>query len=140
MNIFFCSYFNEFTFTVYQQVSTMASATTQGRLKGKRCVVTGAAQGNSAQVTHRLCKHHAQHRLLQPTYYFMHDTGYYNRLTTSCTIPVTTIDLLLHARYRLLQSCMCTPHKVNGKVFYARSLPVENLLPQNVGSIINYFQ
>ena len=27
-----------------------------------------------------------------------------------------------------------------GKVFYGQSLPVENLLPQNVGSIINYLQ
>ena len=32
-------------------------------------------------------------------------------------------------------------YKGKGKVFYmARSLPVDNLLPQNVGSIINYFQ
>ena len=30
--------------------------------------------------------------------------------------------------------------KVKVKSSMARSLPVENLLPQNVGSIINYFQ
>ena len=31
-------------------------------------------------------------------------------------------------------------HKVKVKSSMARSLPVENLLPQNVGSIINYLQ
>ena len=32
------------------------------------------------------------------------------------------------------------PHKKKVKSSMARSLPVENLLPQNVGSIINYLQ
>ena len=30
--------------------------------------------------------------------------------------------------------------KVKGKVFYGQGLAEENLLPQNVGSIINYLQ
>ena len=40
-------------------------------------------------------------------------------------------------------SCLltcCNISKVKVKSSMARSLPVENLLPQNVGSIINYLQ
>ena len=41
-----------------------------------------------------------------------------------------------------LMFCICRTCKVkvNVKSSMARSLPVDNLLPQNVGSIINYLQ
>ena len=41
----------------------------------------------------------------------------------------------------LMHECFAKQFRMGkGKVFYGRSLPMENLLPQNVGSIINYLQ
>ena len=44
--------------------------------------------------------------------------------------------------YDIMISCanIFNEYVSNVKSFMARSLPVENLLPQNVGSIINYLQ
>ena len=42
--------------------------------------------------------------------------------------------------YKEVSKCYCTPVGKKVKSSMARSLPVENLLPQKVGSIINYFQ
>ena len=50
-----------------------------------------------------------------------------------------------HQRLRLMQSGKLfvmgyRMYGKKGKVFYGQEPPVENLLPQNVGTIINYLQ
>ena len=52
---------------------------------------------------------------------------------------------LQHGLLQQSEECHCSTVRYNNKKimvksFVVRSLPVENLLPQNVGSIINYLQ
>ena len=51
-----------------------------------------------------------------------------------------SVDFIATVNIYISVKCPFIQHKAKGKVFYGQEPPRENLLPQNVGSIINYLQ
>ena len=84
-------------------------------------------------------------RALEPGL-LIHDFFSYSMLNYFCfTDMVLDSNVMYHkegmdALDVFLKKCILLPDFKKVKSSMARSLPVENLLPQNVGSIINYLQ